>query len=193
MRITRKQPHIIFVVVAICQLNFICCNSSRSLLSSISSYFNNQEDDSDTNSSSNNGNDISCEKVEDINPPEDIEENTEQDIEEHDVDVIEFFESLEDIDEESDEFDDMSDEELIDVCKRFGYHHKPNPTREELTLAAQICLIHDERYHNIQKSDVLGIEGTKIAQQMISEKIDEALENDAIVDSLYLDYLKMMT
>ena len=48
MRITRKQSHIVLVLLAICN-NFICCNASKSLLSSISSYFKTNQNDSSNN------------------------------------------------------------------------------------------------------------------------------------------------
>ena len=49
MRLIRKQSHIVLALIAICHNNFICCNASKSLLSSISSYFNTNQNDSSNN------------------------------------------------------------------------------------------------------------------------------------------------
>jgi len=49
MRLIRKQSHIILALIAVCHNNFICCNASKSLLSSISSYFNTNQNDSSNN------------------------------------------------------------------------------------------------------------------------------------------------
>jgi len=42
------------------------------------------------------------------------------------------------------ELKDLKNNVLIDICKRVGYHHEPNPTRDHLLIAAELCLGWDD-------------------------------------------------
>jgi len=79
---------------------------------------------------------------------------------------------------------DLNDDVLIDICKRAGYQHKRNPSREQLLIAAEICL-------DIDKIDRLGLP-YQSSQRLIVKHIDEAMENEARGQHLFLDYLGMM-
>ena len=68
------------------------------------------------------------------------------------------------------ELKDLKNKVLIDICKRVGYHHEPNPTRDHTLLAAELCL---------------GLDDLDL------KHMDEALENEARGRRLLLDYLDM--
>ena len=46
-------------------------------------------------------------------------------------------EKVEDLDNTLCRFEDLKDSVLIDICERIGYHHKPNPTRDQMVRIAR--------------------------------------------------------
>ena len=83
--------------------------------------------------------------------------------------------------------ENLDNDVLIDICESIGYRHKPNPTREQLVYTAIMCVAAEEylKGYNAKTREKRRLE--------VFENIEMALEKVAtIVESLYLDYLKMM-
>jgi len=85
------------------------------------------------------------------------------------------------------ELKDLKNKVLIDICKRVGYHHPPKPTRKQLLFAADACLL-----VNADRLDSMEPKEKEDNQKLVAEAIGEAIENNKLNKSLYLDYLDMM-
>ena len=50
--------------------------------------------------------------------------------------------------------DDLKDNVLVDICTRVGYHHDPNPTRNEVVRAAKLCALLENKLNSIDNADL---------------------------------------
>ena len=48
--------------------------------------------------------------------------------------------------------DDLKDNVLVDICTRVGYHHDPNPTRNEVVRAAKLCALLENKLNSIDNT-----------------------------------------
>jgi len=81
-------------------------------------------------------------------------------------------------------YEDLKDEVLIDICKKIGYQHKPNPTREQLVLTAPMCRVWTK---SLDKSDDVAI--TKF---LIADIVDEFFEGHEQLQLLYKSHIDML-
>jgi len=75
-------------------------------------------------------------------------------------------EKVEDLDNTLCRFEDLKDSVLIDICESIGYHHKPNPTRDQIVrIARDYCFPYTTIQENIDN------ESTKLS--MLADLLDD--------------------